>query len=425
MKKQITLLLSLTFLLYNISTVSGAEIATNQIEGWPTGPDIMNLSGVLMDADTGAILYNKAMDEKRYPASTTKILTALVALEHSSLTDEVTFGETAMQDIYAGSANINRKAGEILTMEQCLYAILLASANEVSTQVAEYIGGSVEGFCEMMNQKAAQLGCTGTHFVNANGLPNDDHYTTAHDLALIMQAALKNETFCAIEANLNYTLPATNMSEPMDLYNHHPMLHKDHELYYEGAFAGKTGYTDAAGNTLVTAARRGDMTLICVVMKSANAEQITDTRNLLDYGFNNFTHLTPTGSDTEDISGMITIPNTLTQADLEYTDVTNTDSSVTRQYTYHDIAVGTAQVAYHPTEQPTEPSEVMPETTVQPTPQTATEHIGMKSDFASPNSRTLFIFVFLAVDAVGILLISIVSVRKKRHKKKKKKGKRS
>ena len=151
---------------YDIPTV------TNDIDGWPQGPAIMCDSAVVMEAESGEVLYNKAMDERRYPASTTKIMTALVALEHSNLTDT---------------------EGETLTMEQCLYAIMLVSGNEVSTQVAMQVGGSVEGFVEMMNEKAQEIGCKDTHFVNANGLHDENHYTTAHDLAMIAQEAYKNE----------------------------------------------------------------------------------------------------------------------------------------------------------------------------------------------------------------------------------------
>ena len=136
------------------------SVSTNEITGWPQGPDIYGETAVLMDADTGTILYNKGMDELRYPASTTKLMTLLVALENSSLDEQVTFTETCLADQTPDSGNIGMQVGEVLSLEQCLLVMIIQSANDVATQVAEHVGGSVDAFCEMMNQKAAQLGCT-------------------------------------------------------------------------------------------------------------------------------------------------------------------------------------------------------------------------------------------------------------------------
>ena len=170
---------------YDIQTV------TNDIDGWPQGPAIMCDSAVVMEAESGEVLYNKAMDERRYPASTTKIMTALVALEHSNLTDTVTFTAEGLKEAVPGNSYVTPviQEGETLTMEQCLYAIMLVSGNEVSTQVAMQVGGSVEGFVEMMNEKAQEIGCKDTHFVNANGIHDENHYKTAHYLAMIAKEA--------------------------------------------------------------------------------------------------------------------------------------------------------------------------------------------------------------------------------------------
>lgn len=234
---------------------------------WPEGPENNSGAVCLLDADTGAVLYDKNMDEQRYPASITKILTALLIIENKQMTDTVTFGEHAVSESIPGNARINVQLGETITVEDALHAILLASANEVCTQLAIDIAGSEEGFAAMMNERAAALGCTNTHFVNANGLPDPNHYTSAHDMALIMQECIKNETFCRIESDLTYTIQPTNMtSTPRDLQNHHALLFQDGQWGYKGAFAGKTGYTDEAHNTLVTAAKRGNMTLVCVVL---------------------------------------------------------------------------------------------------------------------------------------------------------------
>lgn len=271
-----------------VETADPSIVTTNAISDWPQAPDILEETGVLMDTTTGTVLYNKMMDQRMFPASTTKIMTALLALENSSLDDQVVFTETGVKDAYAGSSNIGMQVGETLTMEQCLYTMMLKSANEVTTQVAEYVGGSVEDFINMMNQKAKDLGCTGTHFNNANGLPDDNHYTTPHDMALIGQAAIQNETFRKIIGTEVYTLEPTNKNPNARSFdNHHAMIHEG-DWYYEGCLGGKTGYTDAAQSTLVTFAEREGMLLVCVLMKGDGTQIVKDTKTILDYGFDNF-----------------------------------------------------------------------------------------------------------------------------------------
>lgn len=263
-------------------------IQSNETEGWPQGPQVQAETAIVMEADSGTVLYAKGIDETREPASITKILTALVALEHSKLDEQVTFSHNAVFSIEQGSTHIGIKEGEVLTMEQCLYGILLASANEVSNGVAEHVGGSIEQFVDMMNEKARELGCKNTHFSNANGLHSDEHYTTAYDMALITQAALKNPTFRSIMSTDHYIIPTTNITdEERWLNNHHKMLRQT-KFHYDGCIGGKTGYTTDAGNTLVTVAERDGMELICVTLKTNATAVYTDTAQLLDYGFDNF-----------------------------------------------------------------------------------------------------------------------------------------
>lgn len=295
-----------------------AAIVTNGIANWPQGPSIKEETGILMDAETGAIIYNKRMDDRRYPASTTKIMTALLAIENSNMTDIVTMTEAGMAEAYSGSSNILPVLGEQFTMEQCLYMILLKSANDVSTQVAEYVGGgSVENFVNMMNERAAQIGCINTHFNNANGLPDENHYTTAHDLALIMKEALRNETFRNIIHTTQYVVPATNLTPGARTYdNHHHMLLPDDPQHYEGIIGGKTGYTDAALATLVTACERNGMTLISVVMKATSPDTFNDTISLMDYGYMNFQKLDMSQNDSN-LVGTVIVPNGVTQKDIQ------------------------------------------------------------------------------------------------------------
>lgn len=282
------------------------EIQSNEIPGWPQGPKIIAETGIVMDLDSGEILYAKGIDEKRAPASITKIMTAMLAIEKVPLDTKITF-TNEVNNIEPGSTHIGIKPGETLTMEESLYGILLGSANEVSSGVAEYIGGTVQNFVDMMNEKAKELGCKNTHFVNANGLYDDNHYTTARDMALIAQAAFQNETFRKIVKTPYYIIPPTNITaEERWINNHHQMLLKG-DQHYDGCLGGKTGYTVKAGNTLVTYAQRDSMRLVCVVLKGTT-EYYNDTRNLLDYGFNNFQKLQPsseTGAEPDSLAAYL------------------------------------------------------------------------------------------------------------------------
>lgn len=264
------------------------EIQSNNIPGWPEGPKVMAETAIVMDMDTGEVLYAKGIDEKRAPASTTKIMTAMLAIEKVPFETQIAFTDE-VNNIEAGSTHIGIKPGETLTMKDCAYAILLASANEVSSGVAEYIGTTVPTFVDMMNQRAKELGCTNTHFVNANGLYDENHYTTARDLAIIAKAAFQNETFREVIKTPYYIVPKTNITdEERWLNNHHKMVLQGSE-HYEGCLGGKTGYTEKAGNTLVTYAERDGRKLVCVLLADINiVAQYTDTKALLDYGFDSF-----------------------------------------------------------------------------------------------------------------------------------------
>ena len=306
---------------------------------WPSAPEISSASGVLMEASSGQVLFDKSMNEIRYPASTTKVMTALIILENiPDLNQNITFTDIILPDLAPGNSTINAQVGEVLTVEQCLYAIMLASANEVCTQMAVEIAGSVENFTAMMNTKAAEIGCTNTHFVNANGLPDPNHYTTAYDLALILREAVKNEAFCKIAGAAKYTIPPTNKTSASRNMENHNALLVDGKYGYEGAIAGKTGHTEAARNTLVTAATREDMTLICVVLRSENDERFTDTKTLFDYGFDNF-HSQPLYWLDKDISiGNIVLPKSTTTDALSVSDI-DEDNQRTRTWSYNGTAL--------------------------------------------------------------------------------------
>ncbi|MCI9000838.1 MAG: D-alanyl-D-alanine carboxypeptidase [Clostridia bacterium] len=203
---------------------------------------------LLMDSASGKILYERNAREKRFPASTTKIMTAILALENRKLTDTATVSENAVSTIPYSYTIANLQIGEVLTYEQLLLVLMLPSANDAATVIAEDIGGSVEGFASMMNQKAREIGCENTNFVNANGIHHENHYTTAYDLALIGQYAMKNEPFRKIVSSVKYTLPTTEKYDKEDriFTNNNRLINSNSSNYYQYATGIKTGYTDPA-----------------------------------------------------------------------------------------------------------------------------------------------------------------------------------
>lgn len=284
-----------------ISAVCLGKVDVKAADYWPDAPETLSPSVILIEESTGTILYEKNSDEAHYPASITKIMTTLLALENGNLSDMVTFSDDAINN--TEGSGIARDYGEQMTLEQCLYGVMLESANECAYAVAEHVGGTVENFVDMMNAKAKELGCTNTHFANPHGLQDENHYTTAHDMALIAQAAYQNETFRIIIGTKMYTIPPTNKhAEETVLRNHHDMLctyHNANRKYlYPYCVGGKTGYTATANSTLVTYAEKDGMTLICVVMNTQSPNQFIDTVNLFDYAFDNFQVLNVAENDT-------------------------------------------------------------------------------------------------------------------------------
>lgn len=262
-------------------------IESNEIAAWPQGPQVYGDSAIVMDMKTGAILYAKGIDEQRYPASITKILTALVAIENSKPTDMVKFSEESIQSLEPGYAHIAMKAGEEITMKDALHALMLASANEVAYAIGETVGGTHEKFIEMMNDRAKELGCTHTHFINTNGMFDEQHYTSARDMALIAREAFSHQELLDVVQTLQYTIPPTNMeSEPRIFQQKHKMLL--HGKYHDDrCIGGKTGYTEKSYNTLVTVMEQEDMDIVAVIMRSRR-DTFEDTKKICDYAFDNF-----------------------------------------------------------------------------------------------------------------------------------------
>ncbi len=416
--KKLTAILAAVLLLCSGIPVMAAEVnngttypvSTNAIANWPQGPDTYSETAVLMDADTGAILYNKGMDEKRYPASITKIMTALLALEHSSLDEEVTFTEECLADQTSDSGNLGMKVGEILTMRQCLMALMIRSANDVATQIAVHVAGSVSAFADMMNQRAQELGCVNTHFVNASGMPDENHYTTAHDMALIFQQAIKNQDFLDIIGTQSFTIEPTNMNpESRVLNTHHALLSASAPEHYDGCFGGKTGVTEASKNTLVSGATRDGMTLIAVAMRADAGQVCQDHISMFDYGFNNFRKVEVPG-------GAVTIPKDVQVSDLTTTESADGEAVRETYYFGQDYFVGTGTKTEEVAQDTEEPETLTPEVTVEPQndPENETDTTG------SANLSQIYkIVIYILAGLIGLtVLVTIISAVRKRHRRK-------
>ena len=320
-----------------------SSISTNSISGWPQGPDITSTAAMIMEDSTQTTVYAKNMDQVLYPGATVKVMTTLLTLENAQLSDQVTMTATGVSGVTDGGASISAQLDEVFTVEQCLYAIMLASANDVALQIAEQIGGSVDGFVQMMNNRAVELGCTNTVFTNPTGLPDENQHITAHDMALIMEAAMANDTFRTIAATTSYTLPATNVSGgERVLTNNFTMINSTSDGYYKPCIGGKEGYTEASGSTLVCEASKNNMKLVCIVLNGASGVTNNEAIALLNYGFDNFAPLTIADNDFNRLSGGTVIaPNGATEDNLT-TEDTSSDGQITRQYYFGGTPVGTA-----------------------------------------------------------------------------------
>ncbi len=326
-----------------VQTADPSIVTTNGIQGWPQASDISSTAAIVMETSTNTVLYSKNADQALYPASAVKVMTCLMALENSSLDDQVTMTATGVSGVTDGGANISAQLDEVFTMEQCLYAIMVASANDIALQVAEHISGSVEDFVAAMNTRAQELGCTNTVFTNPTGLPDENQHTTAHDMALIMEAAMANDTFRTIAQTTSYTIPATNVSGgDRVLTNNFTMINSSSDSYYEPCIGGKEGYTEASGSTLVCEASKNNMKLVCVVLNGASGVTDDEAIALLNYGFDNFTPLTLPDDDFNRLSGGTVIVPAGTGADALTTEDSSSDGQITRQYYFGGTPVGTA-----------------------------------------------------------------------------------
>ena len=276
-------------------------VQSNEVPNWPAGPVVGAESAILMELQTGTILYAKNIHQREYPASTTKILTTLIAAERCQMDEIVTFSHDAVFDTPWDSSHIAMDVGQELTMEQCLNAILIRSANEVCYAVAEHITGTTDWqvFSDIMNERAGELGCLNTHFINPNGLPDENHYTTAYDLAMIGKAFFANEMLCKITLSPRIDFPATDKLPQGKLENNHMEIIPGGTYAYEYIVGCKTGYTDDARSCLVSCAEKDGLKLICVVMRDESPNHYEDTISLFEYGFSNFERVNVAQTETK------------------------------------------------------------------------------------------------------------------------------
>lgn len=340
---------------------------------WPSDTGIESEAGIVMDADSGAVLFGQNIHVQKAPASITKILTALVVIENSSLDDTITFSHDAVYNVEDGSGNKNSiEEGDTLSVRDCLYLLLMRSSNQAANALAEHVGGSRDGFVKMMNEKTAELGCENSHFANPSGLNDDTQLTSVYDMALIASAAYKNDTLLTISKDKSYRLPATkNNPDGVTIQPEHKLLittDTESPNYYPYAVAGKTGYTSIAGQTLVTYAIKDDRRQIAVTMKSTQATHYQDTIALLDFGFLRFKNVNISENETAytsgdqpvqigdnsyqpsdltmDTSAVITLPKDASFADAEKTVVTDLPEDAPQgavallSYKYNDRKIG-------------------------------------------------------------------------------------
>lgn len=306
-KSGLALLLSMQLALMSCITALAAP-------EWPSDTGVLADIGIAVDADSGAVLFGQGIHELTPPASITKLLTALVVVENSSMDDMVTFSYDAVNNVESGSGNKKNIAeGDKLSVKDCLYLLLLQSSNQAANALAEHVAGSRDAFADMMNEKVKELGCTdGTHFANPSGLNDDTQVVSAYDMAIIARAAFNNSDVLEISSTKSYKLaPTQNNPSGATCANEHRLIITDDEtseLYCPEAKAGKTGYTSLAGNTLVTYGEKDGRRVISVVLKGQpSPNYFLDGKTLLQFGFENFQNVSIPDNETKYVTGGETV----------------------------------------------------------------------------------------------------------------------
>lgn len=400
-------------------------VATNEIKGWPQGPGTHGEAAIIMEAGTGEILYGKNIDDQHYPASITKVLTALVALENGKMNDKVTFTHDCVAFLQPGDSSIGMKENDEITLEQALYATLLASANEAAYAVAENVGKNAghdyQWFIDQMNVRCKELGGTNSNFVNANGLHDENHYTSARDMALIGRELFKHPEFFKIVQTLQYEIPSSGTCQQHVFQQKHKMLQTGSDKYYEYAVGGKTGYTSGALATLITMADNGRMKLICVVLRTHGGKNYPDTTSLFNYAFDNFERIDVKDQEkSEDVGeilndesgercGYVVVPKGVKFSDLKMEmklDKGNAGEA-TLTYTYEGNVVGSAKAKVSEKYAKEHRAEIKGQE----------KKVKKSSDSSTGKSlKEMLIIVILAVLLLFLILLFIAKIRQYRRR---------
>lgn len=335
-------------------------VQTNELKGWPQAVGTYGDAAIVMDAESGAILYAKNMDKQEYPASITKLLTALLVYEYEAMDLTVEITSECQECLGAGYAHIGSDVGDVLTMEQAMHAMLLASSNDIAYAIGETVakaqGEEYAWFIDEMNRKCKELGGVNSNFINTNGVFDETHYSCAFDMALIGRALFDYPEFFELCQTLQYTIPACETSEEHVFQQKHEMLIPGDSDYYEYVIGGKTGYTTEAQNTLVTMADDGNLKLVCVVLYEYPGHVYTDTRALLDYGFANFSNVDLSGEpELAKLEGLpekvcATLPAGITIDDLQQ-DISSEGDYTYIEYEYEGTPVASYMIDYQELEE--------------------------------------------------------------------------
>ncbi len=292
----VILIIILNTFLPTIALASDNNSQSSKTETTVNEPEIVSDAGFLMEVKSGNVLYSKNSSKKLYPASTTKVMTAILTLENCELDEMATVSQNAVDLVPNGYTNAKLVPGEQMKVEDLLYALMLNSANEAANVLGEHVSGTIEEFAKLMNEKAEEIGCKNTHFVNTNGMHDKNHYTTAEDLAKIAVYCMKNEEFRKIVSTVEYKLPTTELYTKDDriMKNTNMLIHPESKYYMENVIGVKTGYTKEAGNCLISyAVTDNGEELVCVTLKAGNSSATTnqrfaDSKDVLEYGLDNF-----------------------------------------------------------------------------------------------------------------------------------------
>lgn len=437
--KKIVIGLTVVGLTFSGLVYSPKQVSADTAPAWPDGyVSTVAKSSCLIDYKTGTVLYESKAHKKRYPASITKILTALLTIENCDMSETVTYSKNALSCIRDGAANIGAKVGEKMSVKDTLYGMMLQSGNECATALGEHMFGNEKAFAKKLNERAKEAGAKDSHFVNGNGLHNDNHYVTAYDMAMIMRAALKYPLFREVLGTTQYTIQKNNKRKHRFMANmRHKMIWEGGPYYYKGIIGGKTGFTDEAKNTLVTAAERNGLTLIAVVMKSDTNNVYTDTRKLFNYGFRNFKSINisqnddrfndendysltspfikKTGSLQIDKFATAVIPKGADYSDLKISTVFNVSRGVFSKMTYNygDKTVGATILTYRKGSKLKAAQDVEAETIVKITTSSpATKKSPEKS--SGFKIKNLIPIIIIVVCVVILLVIIILLIKRKK-----------